>query len=174
MEDPTICYAADFGGHYHILEYAKKEGSGTPDKMVGISTRLGFLKSLKGLHGIGCPLLPNTCALAALKGDLALLRWAREIGCSWDCAIRCDCCGTKFGPCECAATHGHLEVIQWARENGCPWDERVTFECAFRNSHSAVIDWMEKSGCPDYSLEFDNETDESDSETEETEMETVD
>ena len=53
-----------------------------------------------------------TRALAAARGHLEVLQWARENDCPWD-----------EETCSNAALDGHLEVLQWARENGCPWNE---------------------------------------------------
>ena len=57
------------------------------------------------------------CLLAAGRGYLNVLQWARANGCPWDSTI---CCS--------AAGMGHFDVLQWARANGCPWDENT---CTF-------------------------------------------
>lgn len=54
------------------------------------------------------------CFSAALNGDLAMLKWARENDCPWD-----------ENTCTVAAMMGHLDLVNWARENGCPWDENM-------------------------------------------------
>ena len=49
----------------------------------------------------------STCALAAKRGQLAILQWARQKRCTWD-----------ERTCSNAAANGHLAVLQWARQNG--------------------------------------------------------
>ena len=53
--------------------------------------------------------------MAAGRGHLEVLQWARANGCEWN-----------EDTCSDAAEEGHLEVLQWARANGCP--ERVSSE----------------------------------------------
>ena len=44
----------------------------------------------------GCPWDWETCSQAALNGQLATLRWARENGCPWDVETR-DAAAAKLG-----------------------------------------------------------------------------
>jgi hypothetical protein len=50
-----------------------------------------------------------TCAYAARKGHLEVLKWAKENGADWD-----------VWTCRNATSRGHLEVLKWAKENGAP------------------------------------------------------
>ena len=60
----------------------------------------------------GCPYDSSAVFyMAALKGDLDLLKWVREKGGSWNPKI-----------CASAAAGGQLEALKWLRENGCSWD----------------------------------------------------
>src|SRR5438105_4179141 len=54
----------------------------------------------------------NTCATAALYGQLDCLKYLHENGCPWDSFT-----------CYHAAGNGHLDCLKYAHENGCPWDE---------------------------------------------------
>ncbi len=58
----------------------------------------------------GCPWDELTCANAASKGHLEILKWARENGCPWDELT-----------CEYAAQN--WEVLKWVKENGRPWNK---------------------------------------------------
>ena len=56
----------------------------------------------------------ETCAFAAMGGNLEVLQWAHGNGCPWD-----------EQTCYWAATGGHLDVLRWAHEKGCPWSEET-------------------------------------------------
>ena len=76
-----------------------------------------------------------TCAAAAYIGNLKMLKWARDNGCSWD----------EY-TCSDAAGHGHFEVLKWAWENGCPWDKK-TCESAARNGYLDILKWAREKKC---------------------------
>ena len=82
----------------------------------------------------GCPWDELTCALAASRGHLQVLQWAREHG--WD----------NINVCAGAAVGGHLEVLQWARAHGCPWNE-MTCDCAAAHGHLELLKWAQEHGC---------------------------
>ena len=50
------------------------------------------------------------CKLAARRGYLAVLQWARKNNCPWDEE-------TSFK----AASGGHIPVLEWLRGTNCPW-----------------------------------------------------
>jgi len=62
-------------------------------------------------------------------GNLKLLQWARESGCTWD-----------EKTCSLASFYGHLEVLKWARENSCPWNKDTCSDAAL-NGHLEVLKW---------------------------------
>jgi hypothetical protein len=78
----------------------------------------------------------QVCNMAALKGHLEILQWARLQNCPWD----------KY-TCSWAAKHGHLEVLKWARLQNCPWDEYVCIWSAYCG-HLKVLKWAHFQGCP--------------------------
>ena len=103
------------------------------------------------------------CALAALGGGVATLRWLRACGCAWDERV-CACAayagrlsvlrwavraGCPLGArgCAFAALEGRPRVLRWLRAHGCPWDERV---CAFaaRRGHLRLLRWAAARGAP--------------------------
>ncbi len=112
---------------------------------------------------IGDTLKHDLCRNAAEKGNLSILKWARETGCYWDewtCTFaaknghievlqwaRQHGCPWNEYTCSCAAGGGHLSVLQWAREHGCPWNG-LTCACAANSGHIEVLKWARKNGCP--------------------------
>ncbi len=76
------------------------------------------------------------CAMAAGKGALATLQWARKNGCFWDAWT-----------CTYAAKGGHLKILQWAHENGCEWDEWTCANAAWKG-HLSILRWAHENGCP--------------------------
>ena len=53
----------------------------------------------------------RVCNVAASRGSVRLLKWARENNRAWSTYACCH-----------AATNGHLPALQYLHENGCPWD----------------------------------------------------
>ena len=98
----------------------------------------GNLEMLKWARAHGCEWDAFTCACAAWGGHLEVLKWARANGCEWD-----------WQTCACAALEGHLEVLKWARENGCEWSLE-TCEAAAEHGHLEVLRWARANGCPRY------------------------
>lgn len=96
----------------------------------------GHLHVIKWARNIGISWDEWTCTAAAKQGDLDTLKWARENGCPWD-----------EWTCAKAAFNGHLEVLKWARENGCPWDEWTTTNAA-KKGHADLLKWAIDNGCP--------------------------
>jgi len=80
-------------------------------KICDLAAKKGALLALQWARENRCPWYEETCAYAALNGHLATLRWARKNGCPCD---KWTCANAAYG--------GHLEVLQWAHENGCEWD----------------------------------------------------
>ena len=60
----------------------------------------------------GCSWDEDTCACAALGGQLAVLKWAHESDCPW----------SSFATLH-AASSNHLDILKWARQQqpACPW-----------------------------------------------------
>ncbi len=77
----------------------------------------------------------NTCSGAALNGHLDILIWARENGCYWNSQT-----------CSAAALGGHLNILKWARENYCSWDEQTCSNAAL-NGHLGILIWARENYC---------------------------
>jgi hypothetical protein len=69
--------------------------------------------------------------LAAFGGHLAVLRWLRAKGCSWD-----------QHTCTDAVMSGHFDVLQWAVANGCPWDRAACLESASYSGDEDLMAWI--------------------------------
>jgi hypothetical protein len=68
------------------------------------------------------------------RGDLALLKWAREEGCPYS--------ERTFKK---AAKRGDIEILKYLRETGCPWDNMVVFRAARAGKFEALW-WMRENG----------------------------
>ena len=66
---------------------------------------------------------------------LALLQWARSLGCAWNELT-----------CAYAAAEGHLDALKWLRSSGCPWDENTCANAA-DNGQLEVLQWAHAQGC---------------------------
>ena len=100
-----------------------------------LAAKRGHLKVLQWARANGCHWDAYTCSLQQERGHLAVLQWARGNGCSWDAYT-----------CSYAARGGRLEVLQWARANGCLWDEWTCSYAAQRRTFGSVEmgprEWM--------------------------------
>jgi len=86
-----------------------------------------------------------TCAVAARKGNIKILKLLRKYSFSWDSKT-----------CQEAARKGHLKTLKWARHNGCPWDAK-TYGMAliYKNANDSnrekadeIISYLVLNGCP--------------------------
>ena len=106
----------------------------------------------------------NFCSEAAVTGNLALVRWLREVKKfdwnEWTISAaaklghlhivtycmeqKCPCSRLA---CACAAESGHLDVLKYLHENGAPWDSHT---CAFarENNHLESLRYALENGCP--------------------------
>ena len=78
--------------------------------------------------------------MAAERGHLEVLRWAREHGCPWE-----------SDSCIQAARVGHLEVLQWMRENDATdevWNENRVRANAAGPRRQEVLTWLDELSDP--------------------------
>jgi hypothetical protein len=71
------------------------------------------------------------CSLAAKKGHLHILQWARQNNCPWD-----------EKTCLLAAESGRLDVVQWIIENGCDWFPLEILINAVQMGHWHIAKWL--------------------------------
>ena len=105
------------------------------------------------------------CSGAALTGNLALVRWLREVKkFDWNDWTINGAAGGGSSPhrdvlhgtemstlaslaaCACAAESGHLDALKYLHENGVPWDFHT---CAFarENNHLECLVYALDNGC---------------------------
>lgn len=101
--------------------------------------------------------------IAARRGNLELLSWARENGCAWSEGTTYNAaeaghldalewafdhgCPLSEEICTVAATEGHVDILVWARSKGCEWDEE-TCTSAAANGHLEGLKYAIANGCP--------------------------
>ena len=102
------------------------------------------------------------CSEAALTGNLALVRWLREVK-KFDWNQRTISSAAHNGhlhivkycmeqkcplgiACAHAAKSGHLDILKYLHENGAPWDFHT---CAFarENNHLECLNYAKENGC---------------------------
>lgn len=141
---------AAMGGHIAIFETltasAIQGSRGTASyrptvehvKAAAINGHIAVLKYM--IKSMGARIGPTVCASAAAGGQLNVIRWLREIGCSW-----------TANTCTLAAYHGHINVLRYAHENGCPWDESTYTAAVHMQKYkkdSACLTYLQVNGCP--------------------------
>ena len=103
------------------------------------------------------------CSRAAVTGNLALVRWLREVkkfdwneltinAAAGHLHIVTYCmeqsCPRSRLACALAAEFGHLDILKYLHENGAPWD---SWTCYFarENNHLECLNYAKENGCPD-------------------------
>ena len=115
------------------LDLVKKTNIKMIINVCSIAAVCGQLEILKYTHESGCLWNTHTCRFAA-GGHLECLKYAHEHGCPWDE----DTCR--------AAAQGHLECLIYARENECPWDEQTCRAAA--QGHLECLKYAYENECP--------------------------
>jgi hypothetical protein len=103
------------------------------------------------------------CSEAADTGNLALVRWLREVKkFDWNewtinaaaklghlhivtYCMEQKCPRTKLA-CACAAKSGHLDILKYLHENGAPWDSWTCYY-ARENNHLECLVYALDNGC---------------------------
>jgi hypothetical protein len=103
------------------------------------------------------------CSEAARTGNLALVRWLREVK-KFDWSQRTISSAAHNGhlhivkycmeqkrprtklACACAAKSGHLDILKYLHENGAPWN---SWTCTFarENNHLECLNYAKENGC---------------------------
>ena len=80
----------------------------------------------------------HTNNAAAIRGNLAMVKYCVENGCPMDtCA------------CWYAASKGHLDVLKYLHENDCPWDSEAC-SCAHEKSRIDCLNYLIEQKCPGF------------------------
>jgi hypothetical protein len=70
----------------------------------------GYMHVLQYLHAEGCDMNQRVCNWAAYNGDLKMLKWAHEHGCTlYSHEVDIDIC-------ESAAGSQNVELIEWLKQ----------------------------------------------------------
>ena len=80
----------------------------------------------------------HTNNAAAIRGNLAMVKYCVENGCPMDtCA------------CWYAASKGHLDVLKYLHENACPWDSRA---CSWSHENNRIdcLNYLIEQKCPGF------------------------
>jgi hypothetical protein len=80
----------------------------------------------------------NVCNLAAMRGSVRLLKWARENNRDWSACT-----------CSWAAHNGHLPALKYLHENGCPWNSHTCFNAA-ACKHWDCLQYAVDNKCPEW------------------------
>jgi hypothetical protein len=129
------------------IQHAKicyDETASTTDrcKLCALSAKDGNLLVLQYLHELGCSWDTNTCAKAAKFGHLHILKWARYHDCDWN-----------DWTCINAAYSGHLHILQWAYMNGFANNMSTWVSShAAEQGQLAILKWLHFVGCPFHEL----------------------
>ena len=78
----------------------------------------------------------KVCNVAASRGSVRLLKWARENNRDW-----------STDTCHYAACKGHLFVLQYLHENGCPWNGNTCYRAA-QYKHWDCLQYAVDNKCP--------------------------
>ncbi|KAL6070251.1 Ankyrin repeat domain containing protein [Balamuthia mandrillaris] len=129
-----------FSGRRRIVRWLKETPAvwrHVKDKLCDTAAARGQLHILRWAReqGEAIPWSATTCAKAARGGHLAVLKWAHQNGCEWDQQT-----------CIEATKAGHLETLTWAVENGCPCNREACIAAAMQQGHSDIVAWMYQSG----------------------------
>ena len=139
MYPTSIILNAVKGGHFEILKMCREQDPPIPwDKETcAIAALKGRLDILKWCRKHGCPWTKKTCANAAEVGSLDILQWCRQQDppCPWNKKT-----------CSRAAEKGRLDILKWCRQQvpPCPWNKWSCAAFAASNKDLEMLDWCEK------------------------------
>jgi hypothetical protein len=162
-----VVKAAARSGRLDILQHLLLEGLCAPPAGLSLwAAHSGSISMLKWLKAQSwCNFNFQTCAGAALGGQLAALQHLRIEGCDWsEGVIACH-----------AATSGSIELVEWLRQQpgiqinaevlawaagagqtamcahlrsaGCDWDTAACTQ-ALEAGHYDMLRWLREQGCP--------------------------
>jgi len=115
IPDEILVFAAD-NGRLECVKFLREVCRKQYTKGVMIcAAQHGQLDLLRYLHETGCSWDAEICAIFACNDQLECLKFAHEAGCAWDVRT-----------CRAAAEAGHLRCLKYAHTQGCPWDATVS------------------------------------------------
>lgn len=123
---PHAAAAAARGGHEDCLRLLHGHGCRSDQWAMEWAARMGHVHCMRFMHQAGFPWVKtDTCFVAAARGQLACLAYARAEGeCPWDARVPA-----------AAADAGSLSCLEYLRSAGCPWDAAACGRAAARSDH---------------------------------------
>lgn len=118
--------AAARGGHVECLRLLHERGCRRDQWAIEWAARMGHVDCMRFMHQAGFPWTKtDTCFVAAARGQLACLAYARSEGeCPWDARVPV-----------VAADAGSRSCLEYLRSAGCPWDAPACGRAAARSDH---------------------------------------
>ena len=138
-----IMIEAALNGNINIVRWLSSKNI----KECGLScieaaVRGGNLEVLKYVRELGCPWSNKVGILAALKGNLEILKWSVLNDCPMDVS--------KIFPSAANSKQPNLEVYQWLFNQGCPFNEEKSFRNACKLGNFEFIVFAQSKGSPEY------------------------
>jgi hypothetical protein len=163
----TVVRAAALSGRLHMLQHLLAQQGCPRPKTIGLNAAgSGSISMLKWLRlQSWCKFDHETCAGAALGGQLLALQHLRSVGCDWDVE----------SIARCPARSGKVEVVKWLRQQqgivinatvmaaaaaggqiamcehlrsaGCEWDSSACVQ-AVVSGEIQTLRWLQEHGCP--------------------------
>jgi hypothetical protein len=122
--------------NYRWGEYGYKGTQEWFFREVAEMNKLEYLVWLREVKN--CDWDSNTINMAALQGNLAMVKYCVENGCPMDA-----------GACTCAASKGYLDVLKYLHENDCPWSSSACF-CAHKYNRDDCLNYLIEQKCPGF------------------------
>lgn len=127
-----------------IFLFEARAGEETMDRTIFTSCNdaaaAGDIEALQKLRIAGACWSPSTCAVAASRGQLAVLQWlrAQDPPCPW--TARCY---------EFAVIGSQHKILEWlrAQDPPCPWDGAAS-SSAVRAGAINILRWLYAEGAP--------------------------
>ena len=104
--------------------------------IAAINNSLDCIKFLYNSLGVEMKWDSTTCKYAASNGNIELLKFLHENGCSWD-----------WRTCKYAAQSGELKCLEYAHCNGCECKESASY-AAIKYNRMECLYYLEKNNCP--------------------------
>ena len=110
-----------------------------------VAAEMNKLEYLVWLREVkNCDWDEGTINAAAIRGNLAIVKYCVENGCPMDACA-----------CWYAASKGHLDVLKYLHENDCPWD-LGTFYCAHYRNRIDCLNYLIEQKCPRFERYVNN------------------
>jgi hypothetical protein len=138
LDQEDFCSQVACTNDLKLLRWVREEKQCDWDSRTsGMAAVQGNLDMLKYCVENGCK-VDTASGMAAVQGNLDMLKYCCENGCEVD-----------ISTCALAAQNGHLDCLKYLRMKNCPWSERVC-EIAHENNHMDILTYAVKNKCPGF------------------------